>query len=63
MADFDALKRSLQELWRFAVEEGIVIGGRCTLLKLTGKVDAVKPSLQALRGAGTGPASSLLADL
>ena len=36
----------------------------CTgLLKLTGKVDAVKPSLQALRGAGTGPASSLLADL
>ena len=46
MADFDALKRSLQELWRFAVEEGIVIGGRCTLLKLAGKVDAIKPSLE-----------------
>ena len=31
---------------RAAVEEGIVIGGGCTLLKLAGKVDAIKPSLE-----------------
>ena len=31
---------------RAAVEEGIVIGGGCTLLKLAGKVDGIKPSLE-----------------
>jgi len=28
-----------------AVEEGVVIGGGCTLLKLAAKVDAIKDSL------------------
>jgi chaperonin GroEL len=28
-----------------AVEEGIVIGGGCTLLKLAAKVDSIKDSL------------------
>lgn len=41
-----------------AVEEGIVIGGGCTLLKLAAKVDAVKDSLaneeQKVRRVDTG---------
>jgi chaperonin GroEL len=28
-----------------AVEEGIVVGGGCTLLRLAGKVDAIKATL------------------
>jgi len=43
-----------------AVEEGIVIGGGCTLLKLAAKVDSVKDSLsneeQKVRGGGNGAA-------
>ena len=31
--------------WQAAVEEGIVIGGGCTLLKLAQKVDDIKASL------------------
>lgn len=29
-----------------AVEEGIVVGGGCTLLRLASKVDAIKDSLE-----------------
>lgn len=29
-----------------AVEEGIVVGGGCTLLRLAGKVDAIKATLE-----------------
>lgn len=29
-----------------AVEEGIVVGGGCTLLRLASKVDAIKGSLE-----------------
>jgi hypothetical protein len=44
-----------------AVEEGIVIGGGCTLLKLAAKVDAIKDTLsneeQKVRGGSGGGGS------
>ncbi|MFQ6646658.1 hypothetical protein Gotur_020289 [Gossypium turneri] len=32
-------------IYQAAVEEGIVVGGGCTLLRLASKVDAIKDSL------------------
>lgn len=39
------LKYRISNDFQAAVEEGIVVGGGCTLLRLSSKVDAIKESL------------------